>query len=53
MWYETVPDMQREVWVAAAQARDEVIFVRLDCSFCGVGAMKVWGHELELDTGLV
>ena len=52
MWDEAVPEMQREVWVAAAQAGDEVILVSLDCSFCGVGAMKVWGHELKIDTGL-
>ena len=44
--------MQREVWVAASQADDEVILVSLDFSFCDVGAMKVWGNELELDTGL-
>ena len=44
--------MQREVWVAATQAGDEVILVCLDCSFCDVGVMKVWGHELKLDTGL-
>ena len=52
MWDEAVPDMQREVWVAAYQVGDEVIFVSLDCSFWGVGAMKVWGHKLKLDTGL-
>ena len=49
MWDEAVPDMQREVWVAAAQDGDEVILVSLDFSFCGVGAMQVWGHELKLD----
>ena len=52
MWDEAGPEMQEEVGVAAAQAGDEVIIVSLDCSFCGVGAMKVWGHELKLDTGL-
>ena len=44
--------MQREVWVATAQESDEVILVSLDCSLCGVGAMKVWGYDLELDNGL-
>ena len=29
-----------------------MILVSLDCSFCGVGAMKVWRNELKLDTGL-
>ena len=52
MWDEAVPEMQREVWVADAQAGDEMILVILDGSFYGVSAMKVWGHELELDTGL-
>ena len=41
MWDEAVPEMQGEVWVAAAQAGDEVILVSLDCLFCGVGVMKV------------
>ena len=50
MWDEVVPDMQREVLVAAAQADDDLILVILYCLFCGVGAMKVWGHELKLDT---
>ena len=51
MWHEAVPEMQGEVGVAAAQAGNEVILVSLDCTFCGVGAVKVWGNELELDTG--
>ena len=49
---EAFPEMQGEVRVAADQAGDEVILVNLECTFCGVGAMKVWGNELELDTGL-
>ena len=44
---EAVPDMQREVGVAATEAGDEVILVGLDGAFCGVGVMKVWGDELE------
>ena len=43
--------MQGEVGVAAAQAGYEVILVSLDCAFCDVGALKVWGNELELDAG--
>ena len=50
MWDEAFPEMQPEVLVTAAQAGDEVILLSLDCTFCGVGAMKVWGNELELDT---
>ena len=38
---EAVPDMQREVEVAATDAGNEFIFVGLDGTFCGVGAMKV------------
>ena len=53
MWDKAVPEMQREVWVAAAQAGDEVILVILDCSFCGVGAMNIWGHELKLDNNIL
>ena len=51
MWDEAVPEMQGEVGVAAAQAGDELILVSLDCTFCSVGEVKVWGNELELDTG--
>ena len=29
-----------------------MILVILDCTFCGVGVMKVWDNELELDTGV-
>ena len=49
MWDEAVPEMKREVWVAADQAFNELILVCLDCSLCGIGAMKVWRHELKLD----
>ena len=52
MWDEVVPEMQGEVGVTAAKAGNEVILVSLDCTFCGVGAMKVWGKELELETGI-
>ena len=52
MWDEAVPEMQGEFWVAAAQAGDEVILVSLDRTLWGVCAMKVWGNELELDTGI-
>ena len=52
MWDEAVPEMQWEVWVAAAQASDEVIRLCLDLLLWGVGAMQVWGHELKLDTCL-
>ena len=52
MWDEAVPEMQDKFGVAAAQAGNEVILVSLDCTFCGVGAVKVWGNELELDTGI-
>ena len=44
---EAVPEVQGEVWVAAAQAGDEVILVSLDCLFCGVGTMKLWRNQLE------
>ena len=44
---EAVPEMQGEVRVVATKDGDEVILVSLDCAFCGVDAMKVWGNELE------
>ena len=50
MWDDAVLEVQGEVGVTAAQDGDEVIFVCLDCTFCGFGAVKVWGNELELDT---
>ena len=49
---EAVPEMQGEVGVAATEAGDEVILVGLDGAFCGVGAMKVWGNELEPYAGI-
>ena len=49
---EAVPDMQGEVGVAVTEAGDEVILVGLDGAFCGVGAMKVWGNELEPYAGI-
>ena len=52
MWDEAFPEIKGGFGVAAAQAGNEVILVILDCTFCGVGVMKVWGNELELDTGL-
>ena len=44
---EAFPEMEGEVGVAATEVGNEVILVGLDDAFCGVGAMKVWGHELE------
>ena len=44
--------MQGEVGVADTEDVNEVILVGLDCAFCGVGAMKLWGNELEPYTGL-
>ena len=44
--YEVVPEMQVGVGVAAAEAGDELILVSLDCTFCGVGVVKVWENKL-------
>ena len=49
---EAVPEMQGGVGVADTEAGNEVILLSLDCAFCGVGAMKVWGNELELEAGI-
>ena len=44
--------MQGEVGVAADEAGNEVTLVGLDCAFCSVGAIKVWGNELEPYAGI-
>ena len=49
---EEVPEMQGEVGVAATEVGDELILVDLYCVFCRVGAMKVWGNELEPYAGI-
>ena len=49
---EAVPEMQWEVWVATAEAGDEVILLRLDGAFCGVCAMEVQRNEFEIDAGI-
>ena len=38
---------------ASTEAGDEGIFLGLDGTFSGVGAMKVWGNELETYAGIV
>ena len=49
---EAVPEMQGGVGVAATEAGDEVILLRLDCTLCSVGAMKAWGNKLEPYAGI-
>ena len=49
---EAVTEMQGGVGVAAAEAGDELILVGLDCTLCGVGAMKLWGNKLEPYVGI-
>ena len=49
---EAVPEIQGEVGVVATEAGNEVILVGLDGALCGVGAMKVWGNELEPYAGI-
>ena len=49
---EAVPEVQREIGVAATEAGDEVILVGLDGAFYGVGAMKVLRNKLELYAGI-
>ena len=47
---EAVPEMQGEVGVATAEARNEVTLVGLDGAFGVAGAMQVRRNELEIDT---
>ena len=51
MWDEAVPEMQGGVGVTTTEAGNKVILVGLDGAFGGVGGMKVWRNELELDAG--
>jgi hypothetical protein len=46
---EATPQMERKVFVGAAEAGDEVFFERSDGPFGGVGAMDVWRNELKID----
>ena len=45
--------MQGEVGVAATEAGNKAILLILDGAFGGLGTMKVWRKELELDAGIV
>ena len=45
--------MKRKVWVIAADAGDQVILVRLYCSFRVIGTMKMRGGKLEIDALLM
>ena len=38
--------------MVGSEASDEVNLVGLDGTLCGVGAMKVWRNELELNAGI-
>lgn len=38
---ESIPEVERKVFVRAAQTGNEVIFERSNCSFGGVAAMDV------------
>ena len=49
---EAVPEMQVGFGVASTEAGDELVLLGLDCALCGVGAVKVWGHELESYAGI-
>ena len=49
MWEKSVPQMQWEVLVGAAESGDEMILESADRSFGGIAAVKVWRHKLEID----
>ncbi len=49
MGEEFVPQMEREIFVDAAQAGDEVIFERANCTFSGVAAVETRRHQLIVD----
>jgi hypothetical protein len=46
---ETIPQVEREVRVCAAEASNQVILERSDGSFGGVGAVNARRNQLEID----
>ena len=42
-----------KAWFTAAESDDQVILVRLDRSFSGVGVMELQGYKLEIDALLM
>ena len=36
LWKESVPEAERELWVSAAEASDEMVLKGLDGTLCGI-----------------
>jgi hypothetical protein len=49
LWQKAVPEVEREIFVGAAEAGDEVVFERADCAFGGIAAVDVGRDELKID----
>ncbi len=49
---QLVPEVQRKIFVDAAEARNKVVFERAHGTFDSVAAMKTWGNKLEVDGGV-
>ena len=50
---DTVPEIEREIAVRAAEAGDEVVFERADGAFGCIMPMDMGRGELEIDLGTV
>jgi hypothetical protein len=53
LWEQSVPQMEREVRVGAAQASDEVVLESADGAFGRIGTVKTRRDELEVDVLIV
>ena len=49
LWEESIPEIEREIGVGAAEAGDEVVLKGTDGPFGGITAMNVRRGELEID----
>ena len=52
MWDESIPEVQWEGEVAAAEARDKVVLLGGNSAFRGIGAVQVRRNELESDSNV-
>jgi hypothetical protein len=46
---ESIPQVQRKLFVNAAQSSNEVVLEGLDCAFGGIAAMHTRWDQLEVD----
>ena len=49
MRHKTIPQVEREVFVDAAETSNEVIFERADGAFGGIAAVDSWWGKLKVN----